>query len=139
MTKPLNVGFIVDDIANVPAWYYQTIKEVDQKGNAIGFIVLRSTSHKNAKTSVLYRLFGKFEDRWFGSEYDATKLLSIEDLTKNKTFSSKNGASLSASELNEIRNLQFDVLYTIDADISKREPISELARYGLWYIKFWFW
>jgi len=138
MTKPLKVGFIVDDIANVPAWYYQTIKEVEQRGHDIYFIVLQGTSHKNAKTSALYRLFRKFEDRWFRSEYDASKLISIEDLTKNKTFYPTNGVSLSASELNELKNLPLDILYAIDAAISGTGPISEVARYGLWYIRFGF-
>ena len=136
MNKPLRIGLLIRGTA-VPAWYYETISAIRTKGYAIFFILLPDEP-VTEKESFSYRLFKKFEDAWFRSSYDANKSVSLASLVteSNSLRLTHQNNQTSAQEQQTIKALSLDVVYSASYRIQNSEAISELAAFGLWYVRF---
>lgn len=138
MEHLLKIGFIIADANEVPAWYYETIKNIIEKGYPAFFVLLKQHQGERRRPSLLYNLFEKFEERWFTSEFDAKKTNSVQHLitNDNSIHLSANGLSLSAIDFENVKSLQLHVLYTVAPLSGNKENISEAVAYGLWSLLF---
>src|SRR2546423_8598923 len=141
MAKKLKIGFVIKEVNRVPAWYFETISEISGQDNiASYFLIFKSSKKINKKgEGILYSLFKKFETWWFKSKFDVTEEKNIKALLNSSNTIEINTAEnfvLSEEEINKIKKYQLDVIYTIDFDPAQTENLSEIAAYGLWYIKF---
>ncbi|MFL5811874.1 MAG: hypothetical protein ACJ749_20290 [Flavisolibacter sp.] len=138
MRKKLKIGFIITD-AGIPAWYFETIhKFLTRIEDDIYFIKI-PISNSKTKKPLFYKLFERFEDRWFNSEFDALKLFASDSLLNlSNAFAVKasTGLWLDQHDLASLRAYEFDIIYTIDFDETSSENLSSVSVYGLWYIRF---
>jgi len=139
MEKILKLAFVIPHSKQVPAWYYETIQKVKSLPfvETSFLVVEKNIDEGKIKAPVFYKLFKRFEQWWFKSSYDATKPVMIGSITAPTviSFTSKHWL-LNEEQLTKLQKEQFDLIYTIDWDPSKKENLSEAANYGLWYTKF---
>jgi hypothetical protein len=135
--KKLRIAFIINQNNEVPAWYFQTIRQLATEQEHELFF-LRMPIEKESKPPVFFRWFQKFENYWFKNDYDASKCVSIESLLydrNNLLLTPIKDFVFSDHDLQQVKDLNLDVIYTVDFNDSS-ENISGLGRYGLWYTRF---
>lgn len=130
----LRIGFIVNNDANVPAWYMETIKAVVERGYTV-FFLLREEKREKEKKSFLLMAFQMFEQWWFTPEYDALKSISISEyFTGNKKIGLDDNTTLSNPQ--NIKALALDIIYTTTGNKEEWKTFAEWAAYGLWRVQF---
>jgi hypothetical protein len=130
----LLVAFIIPHSFLVPAWYAETIRNVrNRPGVKIVFLL---TMHPSTQPSlpIPLRIFQKLEDWWLGPANDAQKTVGLKDLVENSyTLEEKNPFHLDPDKLSDLKQLNTDLIYSIDYRFGMPENLSSASRYGLWY------
>lgn len=128
MNSSLRIAFLLPENGELPAWEYEMLKQLLQEEfiSVVGFI--KAPLMHAPKMPAGYRLFRRFEDRWFRSMPDAFK--SIDALKEFNTI-----PVLIAGDTGAISSLQPDIIYcswlaTCD------NAITGTARYGTWFVQF---
>lgn len=134
MTGHLRIGFIITQGEEVPAWYYRTIDEIRKQGCQLFFLFVQPLPANERSKPALYRLFEKFEARWFQSGWDAASPLSLQPFLQSHP--AVHLAENAAERSEQMNALHLDVVYTIEADRLDKAAFSKPGRYGLWYIRF---
>jgi hypothetical protein len=138
MERRLNIGFLIPgNKKQLPAWYLETIEKLCASGkHSIRFFIIKNTPPP-ATISFSLRLFKKFEDWWFASDYDAATLKSVKHLLDetNTTILNTDFFIKEDFVFRELMQMQLDVIYTVDFN-GQKENLSHVASYGLWYVKF---
>ena len=138
MKKRLKIGFIIDNSEQIPAWYFETIFTIARKTDHELFFIKRNKVI-SGKPPFLYRLFGRFENYWFRTSFDAAahqhawsingKIPLLSPEWKGEWLVSEKGHQI-------IKEHQLDLIYTIDYEEDMEENLSEITTYGFWYIRF---
>jgi hypothetical protein len=138
MIQSLNIGFIVYD-EDVPAWYGETISKVlDENAHTLYFLNFPSPAKQTTPQSIFLKLFRRFEENWFSSEFDALKSVSLREIVKNysvKKFNVSESQELTENNFATLSALNLDLIYTIKID-KISDSIATSAKYGLWHIHF---
>lgn len=137
MNKAFKVGFIINQSTAVPSWYAETIKQVIALDNTSTLFIIINRPEAKEKLSIAYAAFKKFENWWFKPVYDAFAPVNINSLIPEPEYFHLASPQflLNEKELNDIKQHQLDLIYTIHFN-GEKENFSEASRYGLWYIKF---
>ena len=80
MKQPLRIGILTGKNLELPAWEYEMLQQLFKSNYASICAIIISENPEPAKPSFMYRLFTKFENSWFGNEYDAFKKISIRNV-----------------------------------------------------------
>lgn len=133
----MKVAFIINHSHEVSAWYAKTIDAVIESNQHEVFFIYIPIVERKTKRSVFYRLFNRFEDRYFKLQYDALKVVNIEPQVKEKVVVHIDATSLllNDEQLQYLAQLQLDVIYTINFSIKEKENISSISRFGLAYVQ----
>ncbi|HVF97963.1 MAG TPA: hypothetical protein VM871_11605, partial [Flavisolibacter sp.] len=132
----LRIGFVINNNAQVPAWYGQTIKTVVERGYVVFFVLGKEEAEKEKK-SLAFTLFQSFENWWFRTAYDSMALVSVDAFFSGDNTLNLGQVSLVAPPaLKKIKDWGLDMLYTISGNPKEWEALAKTATYGLWRIQF---
>ena len=133
LSEKFTVGILIEDHA-VPAWEYDMLMELLQ-ANYVSKVILFSNSapspHKKNQTarSLAFRLFNRFEKRWFKNLADASCILNLDELQGKYPNLGISGNGLDDAEIPPV-----DLVYI--SYLRKDKSFVSIPRYGLWYIQF---
>ena len=80
------------------------------------------------------RIFQQLEEWWLGPANDAQKSVDHKDLVKNSLLLDEENPFLPDPDtLSELKQLDIDLIYSIDYSFGMPENLSSASRYGLWF------
>ena len=127
MKQPLRIGILAGKNLELPAWEYEMLQQLFKSNYASICAIIISENPEPAKPSFMYRLFTKFENSWFGNEYDAFKKISIRNVFSERI--------ISAGNIQEIDKCNPDVIYiSVTANYQPQQAMP--VKYGCWKIVF---
>jgi len=144
--KKLRLGLLLDSF-EVPAWIYLMLKKIQNSDYAeINLIVLNGISNKKKgllsrikqdRKYLLYRIYKKFNDKYFYSNPDPFEIKNIYQFLGNvstiKIFPKQTKYSdwFVDDDINKIKSYDLDVLIRIGFRILKGK-ILESSKFGVW-------
>lgn len=140
MDKRLRVGLLLDSLV-LPSWAYTAIERIIRSNCAgLTLIILSQRTQvksNNASKHGLYHLFDRLDKKIFVrrddalAPVDARKLLSNVPVLAVTPLEPNDVQRFSASELEQVRSYQLDILVKIGSGNLQGDSLSA-ARYGVW-------